>query len=159
VYVCERDSEREAVREGVPLYVERRQAIPVGLRTSYCVIAIAVLARAHIESTNGTKIEVEGTPEEVAKIIADVKKKETRQRAKEAMQGSGKSTNATDFVLELREQGFFDKPKTLASIKGKLAENGLIYPITSLSGVVLTQVRKKNLGRVKEKGRWAYVRR
>jgi hypothetical protein len=116
------------------------------------------LARAHIESKNGTTIEVEGTPEEIAKIISDVKQKEAQQRAKVATQGE-KSTNATDFVLELRELGFFDKPRTLSAIKAKLAENGLIYPITSLSGVVLTQVRKKNLSRVKEEGRWAYVRR
>jgi hypothetical protein len=117
------------------------------------------LARAHIESKDGTKIEVEGTPDEIARIISDVKKKEAQHRAKEAVEGRGRSTNATDFVLELREQGFFGKPRTLAAIKDKLAENGLIYPITSLSGVVLAQVRKKNLGRVKEKGRWAYVRR
>ncbi len=117
------------------------------------------MARAHIESKDGTKIEVEGTPEEIARIISDVRKKEAQQRVKESEEGRRKSTNATDFVLELREQGFFDKPKTLAAIKDKLAENGLIYPITSLSGVVLAQVRKKNLGRVKEEGRWAYVRR
>jgi hypothetical protein len=117
------------------------------------------LARAHIESKDGTKIEVEGTPDEIAKIISHVKKRESQQRAKEAVRRTDGSTNATDFALELREQGFFDKPKTLSAIKDKLAENGLIYPITSLSGVVLTQVRKKNLGRVKEKGRWAYVRR
>lgn len=117
------------------------------------------MAKARIQSTNGTRIDVEGSPEEIAKIISDVKRKESQQRTKEATGAKGKSTNATDFVLELREQGFFDKPKALSEIKDKLAENGLIYPITSLSGVVLTQVRKKNLGRIKMEGRWGYVKR
>jgi hypothetical protein len=120
---------------------------------------VIFVAKARIESKNGTRIEVEGTPEEVAKIISDVKKKEAQHRLRETSAGSEKSTNATDFILELREQGFFDKPRTLVVVKDKLAENGLIYPITSLSGVVLSQVRKKNLGRVKMQGRWGYVKR
>src|SRR2546422_2980654 len=116
------------------------------------------MAKAEIVSKDGTKITIDGTPEEIAKIIDDVKKKDERKKLKESF-GVGGPTTATDFILELREQGFFNKPKTLAEIKTKLAENGLIYPVTSLSAVVLAQVRKRNLGRVKTGKFWGYVRR
>jgi hypothetical protein len=118
------------------------------------------MPKAEITSKDGTKIVVDGTPEEIARIIEDVRKKDERRVEKsQPREQRASSRTATDYILELREQGYFNKPKSLGEIKDKLAEAGLIYPITSLSGVVLAQVRKKNLGRIKKEGVWGYVRR
>lgn len=118
------------------------------------------MTKAEISSKDGTKIIIDGTPEEIARIIEDVRKKDERRADKsQPKEKLGGSQTATDYILELREQGYLNKPKSLGEIKEKLAEAGLIYPITSLSGVVLAQVRKKRLGRIKKDGVWGYVRR
>jgi len=114
------------------------------------------MAKATVRAKDGTKFEIEGTPQEISKIIADVEKKSGSTKSKNV---NKKNASATDFILQLREQGFFRKPKSLVDVKAKLAENGLIYPVTSLSGVVLAQVRKRNLGRIKDEKIWKYVQR
>ena len=63
---------------------------------------------------------------------------------------------ASDLVVELKEDRFFDKPKGLAEISKALEEKGFIYPVTTLSGVVLGLVQKRLLGRKKLEGRWVY---
>ena len=65
----------------------------------------------------------------------------------------------TDSILELKQEGFFRKPRGLADIKEKLASLGMIYPVTSISGPVLSLVKNRALGRVREDGRWCYVAR
>jgi len=114
--------------------------------------------KAEIVSTGGTRMSVEGTPEEIAEIYDDVKRKDERRKLKESL-GVGGTTTATDFIIELRDQGYFKKPRTLAELKVKLAENGLVYPVTTLSPIVLSLVRKRNLGRVKAGKFWTYVQR
>ena len=65
----------------------------------------------------------------------------------------------TDAILELKQEGFFKKPQGLADIKEKLGSMGLIYPVTSISGAVLSLVKHRALGRIKKDGRWCYVAR
>lgn len=119
------------------------------------------MVKATITTGSGLKVVVEGSREEVQNIVRQLGggsgrgKKASRQVAK-----IGKRLpSATDAILELKEEGFFDKPKALAEVKDKLASQGMIYPLTSLSGVVLGLVRRRQLGRVKEEGRWSYVSR
>jgi hypothetical protein len=56
----------------------------------------------------------------------------------------------------LKEDGFFEKPKSLADISKALEEQGYLYPVTSLSGVVLGLVQKKVLRRKKVDKKWGY---
>jgi hypothetical protein len=124
------------------------------------------MAKATITNDAGLKIVVEGSKEEVQEIIRQVggarpsKGGVTGKPAKRPSAKAGKRfSSATDAILELNEEGFFDKPKALADIKHKLAEQGMIYPMSTLSGVVLPLVRRRQLGRVKQDGRWSYVSR
>ncbi|MCW1296725.1 MAG: hypothetical protein OH319_03525 [Candidatus Parvarchaeota archaeon] len=112
------------------------------------------MVKAEIKTKNGTRIQIEGTPEEIEKILADIKRREEQLAVKKKSKIS-----ATDFILKLREEGFFDKPKSILEIKEKLAENGLVYPVTTLSGVLLRLVRRKELGRIKIEKMWGYVKR
>ncbi len=115
------------------------------------------MARATVTTGKGTKIVVEGSEDEVRSII---QKLGIGTRPARAGRTPAKiPPSATDAILELKENGFFNKPKGLADVKEALASQGLIYPVTSLSGVMLALVRKRTLGRVKESKRWCYVTR
>jgi len=65
----------------------------------------------------------------------------------------------TDYVIELRESGKFEKPKGLTEVKDALAAEGHIVPITTLSGVMLRLARAKQFRRYKENGTWKYAKR
>jgi len=125
------------------------------------------MAKASIKSKFGTSILIEGTDSEVARIVTLLEGREGDETASKRRSSKPTMTkkrennakfNATDGILRLREEGFFNKQKTLLDIKRALEEQGLIYPLTTLSGVVLKQVRKRNLRRIKEKKNWEYVK-
>ena len=127
------------------------------------------MVKATITNKKGLKILVEGSTDEVQEIIRHMTGRAIRgtrgvkasgKPAKQPSARAGKPLpSATDAILELNAEGFFDKPKALSDIKEKLAEQGMIYPVTTLSGVVLPLVRRRQLGRVKKDGRWSYVSR
>jgi hypothetical protein len=121
------------------------------------------MPKATVTTKEGTKIVIEGTEKEVVRLV---KQMGATTPAAKAMKASPRDRrpgkrlpSATDAILELNQEGFFDKPKGLADIKEKLASQGMIYPVTTLSGVVLSLTRKRALGRVREDARWCYVTR
>ena len=116
------------------------------------------MAKAQITTPEGITIKIEGTPKEIAAIAEDLKKKAaagepTRHRRKAK---SGRML-LVDHIASLKDGGFFKKPRDLASVKNALAEMGHHYPITTLSPIMLRQVRRRNLRRIREKGRWLYT--
>jgi len=121
------------------------------------------MAKATIKSKSGAVITVEGTETEVSNILATFERttvvghaKEAIARAKTVKKEEKKRAGAADLVVELKEAGFFNKPKALAEIAKALEEKGYIYPVTTLSGVVLGLVQKRLLGRKKLDGKWVY---
>jgi hypothetical protein len=118
------------------------------------------VAKATLTTKDGTRVVIEGSPEEVERLAERLSgpakaTKQTRPKNKSARS----LPTATDAIMELKTEHFFNKPKALSEIKERLASRGMIYPLTSLSGVVLLLVRKRALGRVKKDGRWLYVAR
>ena len=132
------------------------------------------MAHANIQTSNGTKIEIKGTPKEISSIIRAMqensssaneepininrKKQSIKKSASPINKKNKPSPTATDLILSLKEEGFFNKTKGLTDIKGALETQGHIYPMSTLSGVVLPLVRKRELRRMKENKRWVYVR-
>lgn len=121
------------------------------------------MPKAIIKSKTGTTITIEGTKEELARILSDFERtsivREIKTRAsKEAVKkkDENKRRAASDLIVELREDGFFAKPKTLGEIAEALERSGYIYPTTTLSGVVIGLVQKKLLGRKRVNGKWVY---
>lgn len=121
------------------------------------------MAKATIKSKSGAVITVEGSEKEVSSILATFEKaaavghaKEVISEAQAAKREQKKRSAASDLVIGLKEDGFFDKPKGLAEIARALEEKGYIYPVTTLSGVTLGLVQKKLLGRKKVEGKWVY---
>ena len=112
------------------------------------------MAKATIKSKTGAVITIEGNHEEVSKILSTFEKssavghaKKAIARVKAAKRDTKKREGASDLVVDLRESGFFNKPKSLAEVATALEEKGFLYPTTTLSGVVLNLVKKRELRR------------
>ena len=121
------------------------------------------MAKATIKSKTGAVITVEGSQEEVSKILAAVettavvgRAKATIAKVKAEKQEQKKRMTASDLIVELKEDGFFNKPKGLTEIANALEEKGYIYPVTTLSAVMLGLIHKRLFGRKKLEGKWVY---
>ncbi len=121
------------------------------------------MAKATIKSKSGAVIVIEGTDKEVSSIIGVVEKASTVGQLKEAVTKAQavkkelkKRMAASDLVIGLKEDGFFNKPKNLGEILSGLEEKGHIYPMTTLSGVMINLVQKRLLGRKRVAGKWVY---
>ncbi len=77
--------------------------------------------------------------------------------------GREQSRAAAELLKDIQfAAGFTSKLKrgkeTLLEIKKILEEQGHIYPVTTLSGLLIALTRKKILRRLKEGKRWVYVK-
>ena len=120
------------------------------------------MAKAHIRTKAGTKITIEGEPQEVAAILRQVQSKEaspgpSRGKAKEARRTMRQKVTPINLISSLIDGGFFRKPKDLAAVKLAIEEMGHHYPVTSLSPALLRLVRRRQLRRIKDKKRWLYT--
>jgi septation ring formation regulator EzrA len=121
------------------------------------------VAKATIKSSTGAVITVEGTEAEVSNILSAFEKtaaigqaKETVKKLQTSKQEAKRKLATSDLVIHLKENGFFEKAKSLGDITSALEEQGHLVPVTSLSGVVLGLVQKRVLRRKKMDGKWMY---
>jgi hypothetical protein len=131
------------------------------------------MAKANLVLPDGTKVQIEGTADEVAALLARCsssapvgKTPKGQQKGKKRRRSSGggstpkraKGKGPVGLITELAAEGFFKTKRILPEIQKKLEEAGNIYAQTSLSPAVLGLTKKKVLRRLKEKKGWAYVR-
>ena len=121
------------------------------------------MAKATIKSKTGAIITIEGTDKEVSNMLASFETAANVGRAKEVIKkitsekkDQKKRESASDLIVILKEDGFFNKPKGLNEIALALEEKGYIYPVTTLSGIMIGLVQKKFFGRKKIDGKWVY---
>ena len=121
------------------------------------------MVKATIKSKTGAIITIEGSEREVSNIVTgfdrlagvdQTKVKMARHRA--VRKEESKRMTASDIILGLQDEKFFNKPKTLTEIAEALEEKGHIYPTTTLSGVMLALLKRKLFGRKKNQGKWVY---
>ncbi len=121
------------------------------------------MPKANIETTNGTKIFIEGESEEIAKIIKLVQGNNSHPTSHNSAILKEKKMKIRfgpmDYIRTLKEEGFFDSPKEIMSIKSELDAKGHIYSMNMLSTPLIRLVRKKELGRLKQGTQWVYVKR
>jgi hypothetical protein len=122
------------------------------------------MAKASIKTKNGSIITVEGTPKEVAELVAQLREvsatKSSTKSKSFKLNPSGKipsKPTPVTLVAELMDGGFFKKPKELGAVKVALEEHGHYYPVTTLSSTMIRFVRKRQIRRIKDKKRWLYV--
>lgn len=122
------------------------------------------MPHAKIHTKSGATITIEGTASEVSAILAQFEgaggeARPTGQANDSSRRGGGGGeAGPSRLVLDLKAAGFFDKPKTLGDIARALEEKGFLYPVTTLSGVVLAHLKKGQLHRKKVEGKWVYGR-
>jgi hypothetical protein len=118
------------------------------------------MAKAQISFPDGTTVKVEGTPDEISAVVDRAGRgRATGGRASKVKVKTGSHRiQLVDMIGNLIDGGFFKKkPKDLAAVKSALEELGHHYPVTTLSGAMLRQVRKRNLRRLKQDKRWMYT--
>lgn len=115
------------------------------------------MAKAHIERPDGTRINLEGTPAEIAAVVKEIGGNKAKSKAVVRGKSKKEKVTVTTLVDELKTAGFFKKPKTLGDVKTRLADMGHSYPLTGLSGPMRREVRKKRLRRFKENGKYVYA--
>ena len=129
--------------------------------SSYCGEYVN-MAKAHIITKHGTKVTLEGTPEEVAALTKQLAEPGSfaSRRGVKASGGVNRPARQkptpSNLVASLIDGGFFRKPKDLGTVKLALQEMGHIFPVTTLSPVMLRLVRRRELRRIKDKKRWLY---
>jgi hypothetical protein len=124
------------------------------------------MAKARVRTKTGATVVVEGTATEVSKIMAAIEQaslpnKPTRQagvtQAKTEL--AARAGTSTARILDLKSSGYFDKPRTLSEVASELEKRGFLYPITTLSGIMLGFVQRRLLTRTKRGKVWVYGKR
>jgi hypothetical protein len=119
------------------------------------------MAKAQITTHDGVIIKLDGTADEIAAVISNLKKSTGRGPAATSQAKSPRKkvqrVQLVDLVDSLIDGGFFKKPRDLAAVKAALSEMGHHYPVTTLSGAMLRKVRSRSLRRLKQDKRWMYT--
>jgi hypothetical protein len=118
------------------------------------------MANAKISIPGGVSVDLEGTPEEVAAVLENLRKAQGSSIATAAgpapagPKGKGEIPRLID---SLKLEDYFRTPRGLSDIQRKLAEIGHHYPLTTLSGAMVSQSRSRSLRRFKQEGKYVYV--
>jgi hypothetical protein len=123
------------------------------------------MAKASLLRPDGTKVQIEGTADEVAVLIARCSSvtqlPTTRTKHKAGKSHSTTSGQRKDgpqvFISQLAADGYFKSKRSLSDIQKKLEELGHIYAQTSISTPLTRLTRKRVLRRIKEKDGWVYI--
>ena len=85
----------------------------------------------------------------LAKLLADGDSGERigRASAKAPTGNKGQPRTLTERILALRSEGFFKLQQSLSDVRAALGSKGWHYPATTLSGVMQTLVRQRELRR------------
>jgi hypothetical protein len=122
------------------------------------------MATANIQLPDGTKVSIEGTPEEISRVLslygpkvaaADVARNPPDERP---LTNSRATNGAVPYLRELITEGFFSERRSLADVQRSLEELGHIFPISHLSTPLRRLVVGRQLRRLKDGRNWVYVR-
>ena len=117
------------------------------------------MAKASIARPDGTKIQIDGSPEEVAQLVRLIEGESSLKTARVRQPGRQAATakaSLPDMLVSLAHDGFFKKPKDLTAVKGALAELGEVYPASTIAPALLRLVRRRRLRRIRQDKRWYY---
>lgn len=115
------------------------------------------MPKAQVTLPDGTIIKLDGTAEEISSMLEKIKKKRPQGAKTLDEEKTEGPKQLIDLIESLISDNYFRTPRDLGSIKSVLAEMGHHYPVTTLSGAMLRQVRKRNLRRLKKDNRWYYT--
>ena len=120
------------------------------------------VAKAHIVTPDGAKVDIDGTPAEIAALLKTLKvgtAAAPTPAGKPAAIAGRKTSRPTlpGLIDELIEAKFFSKPKGISEIRAQLADLGHHYPVTSMSGPLQGLAKQRKLRRFKKDGKYLYA--
>jgi hypothetical protein len=127
------------------------------------------MAKASLVLPGGTKVTIDGSPDEVAMLLDRFSMKDAgsspRRKATTKRRTGGKAEKATrvrppgqmEYIRGLKDSSFFKTKREIGEVRDKLEEQAHIYKVTSLSTPLFRLVKNRELRRVKEDGLWKYV--
>jgi hypothetical protein len=131
------------------------------------------MATANIELPDGTKVLIEGSPEEIARVLDlyrhpisdairpkrdEAKQGERGEASQTRLESSSRSrTGVMQHIRRLIGEQFFDARQSISSVQSKLEELGHIYPQTHISTPLRRLVLSRELRRLREGKNWVYV--
>lgn len=129
------------------------------------------MATAKLVLPDGTTVNIEGTADEVATLLARFAgdsppgtgaKEQSPKKAPPRSSGGNrqereKRKGPQTLLEELARDDFFKSKRTIGEVQTKLEEKGHIYALHSLSTPLLRLTRSRVLRRIKEKEGWVYV--
>lgn len=121
------------------------------------------MPKAIVKLKTGATITIEGSASEVSSILSTIERNAADShtgtaaaKGRTTKKDQNRRASASDLIKDLKEEGFFEKPKGLGDMSKALEEKGFLYPLTTLSGVMLALVKQKILRRKKLEGKWVY---
>ncbi len=127
------------------------------------------MAKAQLQLADGTTVNIEGSVDEVAKLLERISRTDgaTRLKIAKPAKGEKRSTSAsvkrkkkagpTVLIGELADEGYFKSRRTIADIRAILEERGHIYSLQDISPILTRLTRRRSLRRLREKKGWVYV--
>lgn len=126
------------------------------------------MATANIELSDGTKVLLDGSPEEIARVLnlyggpvtSNMALLPTGQRLTPLQNGERRIQKTPGPMQHLREliaENFFAECRHLSEVRQELETRGHIYPLTHLSNPIRRLVVSKELRRLREGRLWAYT--
>jgi hypothetical protein len=123
---------------------------------------------ANLELVDGTKVSVDGSAEEIARIMCLYEdaananlslKVSSRQlmQAQGAERRSHRSVGPMQHLRELIGENYFAERRYLSDVRQMLETRGHIYPLTHLSNPIRRLVVSKELRRLRAGRLWAYT--
>jgi hypothetical protein len=116
--------------------------------------------KAKIEKPNGTKIEIDGSEEEVKRIIEMYSNDSLSQKGNDKeirTSGSFKNPKGPQNRIEfLITEGYFSEKRNIKDVLNELENRGWIYKQNQISTPLKRLVSKSKLRRNKEEGQWVY---
>jgi hypothetical protein len=120
------------------------------------------MAHAKFTTQEGISIEIEGTPEELSAVVEKLRRSQDAgappgRKAARPKQAGRTKADLPRLIDDLRNEEFFRQPQGLGALRTKLGEMGHHYPLTTLSGAMQTEAKRRRLRRYKENGKYVYV--
>ena len=98
------------------------------------------------------------TLDKIEKLLSSTQK-ENKSTTKKIDSKSSSKTSVAGLIERMKQEKFFDKPRSLKDIQKELQKLNYHYAVTSLTYPLQRLVRQRSLGRILQKGKWAYVKR
>lgn len=117
------------------------------------------MANAKIMMPGGVSVDVNGTADEITSVLENLRKTQVgaASRAPKMVAAPKTRGEISHLIESLKSEDFFRTPRGLRDIQKKFAEIGHHYPLTTLSGAMISQSRSRALRRFKEDGKYVYV--